>query len=156
MPRELQAIPITILTTIINMMLLFRYVEINEDYAIQVFFPILIACVYGTLTYRMVFSCNKIFFMVVGLISGVGVFLYLHPFQLATEIYMGLQLAIIIAFPEIKLQQTQKTDAKQMQSTIHEDIANGMKNKDICEKYGLEPYQVTRIKQKLEKQNINK
>lgn len=158
MTKELYTIPLTIISFVINITLIFRTVYVPDDFnAINYFFFIFMSISLSVLVFRFICLVSN-FKLVVGfsLVVGVGIFLYTNSFFLLNKIYLGFEFAFIIASqrPEIA---ARRNNLQQVQNPakldIENDILNGISNKDICIKYNKKPYQVTRLKQKLENES---
>lgn len=80
-----------------------------------------------------------------GIYAGIMVFLY---------IYISYEKEEILNFATNAKTRIAKNNsakvAKEMKDKIVSDLQNDIKPKDICKKYKLKPYQVTRIKQKMQ------
>lgn len=155
MTKDWYTIPTTTISFVINVILLFKVVESST--AIEYVFCIFVSVSYSFLTYRLLVVVSNYFLIYFSFLMGSGVFLYARPFPLMTEIYLAVEIVFLIAFQndissskcekEIMKIETQK-DATELQRSVIKDLKNGIDNKDICKKYDLKPYQVTRIKQK--------
>lgn len=162
MTKLTYAIPITMISFIINITLLFKI--FGEGMWIEYFFYIFIGVSLSILVFNFLFtvSISSLMFSLFSVIIGVGILIYIYPFFIDTiipGIYLSIETAFLISMQnnniteQKELQNNATSNARKEQHPAIHDFKNGLKNGEICKKYNMKPYQVTRLIQKWENES---